>query len=133
MLITTVVVLVCLWVRNHYRETKEKRRQEQLTTTKQTKDSAKTKGKGNGKADKTAVEYAGVGFIVNKYTMKAVKDFEQISGRIAKLTLQSHSNPIHIISTYAPQSGVGNTAKEREKSKRKSCLPHDDHRGCLHL
>ena len=33
------------------------------------------------------------------------------------LTLNSHSNPIHILNTYSPQSGVGKDDKERDKIK----------------
>ena len=73
----------------------------------------KGRGKGKRKMDITkeertlAMEYAGVGFVIKNHLLKTVLDYDQISGRNIKLTLNSHSNPVHILSTYAPQSGVG--------------------------
>ena len=99
------------------RALREQKKKENANNKNKTNDKGKGKGKGTGKGDRTAMESAGVGFIINKHTMKTVKDFEQISGRNAILTLQTHSNPINIISTYAPQSGIGNTVKERGQLK----------------
>ena len=55
--------------------------------------------------------------MINNKHKHAIKDYEQISGRNMTMTFKTKTNPLHIVSTYAPQSMVGKDKKEREKIK----------------
>ena len=99
----------------------DKERDERNKQAKEKASQRKGKGKGKGresrKGQQLAIERAGVGFIIDENILATVQDIEQISGRNIKLTLNSYTNPIHIISTYAPQSSVGNNENDRDKIK----------------
>ena len=81
---------------------------------------SKGRGKGKGKAknkNKGDVnigrEYHGVGAIIDPKTLLAVEEFVQISSRNMQIKLRTHSNPLNIINTYAPQNArpIGETQK----------------------
>ena len=87
------------------------------------------KGKGKGKEQNQGcrqipedIEHGGVGFLLSPVAITALRDFEQIDGRLMTLTLDAHGPDIHIINAYAPQSGCDATMKEVFYNKLRICL-----------
>ena len=80
----------------------------------------KMTGKQKVKMQHAAMEKAGVGIVFSPHIRRCLTDFEQIDGRQMYIKLKSHSNPVTILNTYAPQSKLGDNVEERQKVK-------DDH------
>ena len=77
----------------------------------------RAKGEGNGRRRQNAQpaidrEYHGVAIILNPTDRLCMTDFEQLNGRVMSISLRTAGPPIHIINSYAPQSGVNTKQKE---------------------
>jgi len=106
------------------RTEKDKLTKEKEGQLRKTKGKGKGKGKGKEPPDWKAIntykqckEHGGVGFIIAPHIKPTMQDYNQISGRNMTITLDSHTNSVQILNTYAPQSAVGKDEKDRQKIK----------------
>ena len=71
----------------------------------QSKGPGKGKESGKGPVKYGDQEHHGVGCLINKAIIGAIKDINQISGNLLHITLRAPFHDIHIVNCYAPHGG----------------------------
>ena len=73
-----------------------------------------------------------MGAIIDPKTLLAVEDFVQVSSRNMQIKLKSHSNPLNIINTYAPQNARPIAEKQKHYKELESII-NENGANCMNV
>jgi hypothetical protein len=76
------------------------------------RDQRNTKGQGKAEMQYMDRENAGVGIVIKRTVVPAIKDIKQISGIIKTITLRSSTGDNYFVCTYAPHRNYDTDLKE---------------------